>query len=233
MRKRSKRLRSVDPWEEWRDEVTGALYYFHKHEENTHGKTQKIVKAEQQRNLWTRRYAQSSEIEKIGPWEIRQDDKNKVTENGYWWTNVETCEVFSGLQKWTKKTGVWCRKHALTRTQTEDEWKEMHEECDIMRGWSMGRIAPSPNWSIILFFHLIRTGFLGKARRTIDGRNKAWHRLGSKRCPEDWRRLRVESEVLRSVGDWSEYRNEETGIVFYFNSTSVQSLWNRPKHQKS
>ena len=135
LRKRSKRLRSVDPWEEWRDEVRGALYYFHRHEENTQWKKpQTIVKAEHLRNLWSRRYALSSVIEKIGPWEIRQDDKNKGTEDGYWWTNVETCEVFSERPaEMDEEDRRLRRKHALTRTQTEDEWKEMHEESDIMR----------------------------------------------------------------------------------------------------
>ena len=233
LRKRSKRLRSVDPWEEWRDEVTGALYYFHKHEENTQWKKpKKIVKAEQQRNLWTRRYAQSSEIEKIGPWEIRQDDKNKGTENGYWWTNVETCEVFSERPaEMDEEDRRLRRKHALTRTQTEDEWKEMHEECDIMRAvgpWEELHHHPTG----ALFYFNSDTGryFWEKPEEILmEEKTKRGTDLVQKERPDDWRRLRIESEVLRSVGDWSEYRNEETGIVFYFNSTSVQSLWNRPE----
>ena len=232
LRKRSKRLRSVDPWEEWRDEVTGVVYYFHKHEENTQWKKpHTIVKAEQQRNLWTRRYELSSEIEKIGPWEVRRDNNSKTEEEGMWWTNTETCVVLSERPaEMDEEDRRMRRKHALTRTQTDEEWKQMHAEADIMRAvgpWE--ELHHHPTGSLFYFnsdtdrYHWEKPEELLLAEKTKRGTD-----LVAKERPEDWRRLRTESEVLRTVGDWSELRNEETGIVFYFNSTSVQSLWHRP-----
>ena len=46
--------------------------------------------------------------------------------------------------------------------------------------------------------------------------------------PEDWRRMRLHADTLRRAADWEEQRDRETQCVFYYNTTTSESLWSKP-----
>ena len=232
LRSRSKLLRSVDPWEEWRDEKTGVVYYFHKHNETTEWrKPAAVKKAEAQRNLWIRRYEASKLIEKVGPWEIRQD-KNATSKDDVWWTNIESCSVFnerpSAMDEEDRRQK---RKFVMMRTQTMDEWAEMHKESDVMRGVGPWEEMHHRMTGALFYFNADHTLYqFEKPKDLLDSeREMRGHELVLMERPEDWRRLRENSTVLRRQGDWEEYLDDETKIIFYFNSTSVESMWQKPE----
>eukprot|EP00945_MAST-04E_sp_MAST-4E-sp1_P005854 g5854.t1 len=232
LRDRSKRLRSVDPWEEWRDNVTGCVYYFHKYDEDTKWrKPLAVKKAEAQRNLWIRRYEASRLIEKVGSWEIRIDNDEKNEEN-VWWTNIESCNVYNERPpEMDQEDRRIRRKFALMRSQTDEEWKEMHDDSDIMRGVGPYEELHHKSTSALFYFNSdVGSYSYEKSKEILDSEQEMRGKeLVALERPEDWRRLRENSEVLRRAGEWEEYLNPETSIIFYFNSTSVQSLWHKPE----
>jgi hypothetical protein len=45
---------------------------------------------------------------------------------------------------------------------------------------------------------------------------------------DDWTKLRGHSHALRNVGQWVEYRDDETAALYYYNTGTHESSWEKP-----
>ena len=45
---------------------------------------------------------------------------------------------------------------------------------------------------------------------------------------DDWTKLRGHSHALRNVGQWVEYRDDETAALYYYNQGTQESCWEKP-----
>ena len=127
IRRRGSLMRTVDPWEEYRDELTGVTYYFHKYKtEEEQGKTifhkpNEILHFERERNTWQIRYKASHLIEKEGPWETRKDGPKEEEEE----KNTKNTKNTKNAKK-SKKSKKKQKKNSLVNT-----WWTNIENCKV------------------------------------------------------------------------------------------------------
>ena len=264
IRRRGTLMRTVDPWEEYRDEKTGVTYYYHKYkEEDERGKTvfhkpDEVLHFEKERNTWQIRYKDSHLIEKEGPWEARRDGKNPTEETkeelskkskkkakkeakkmqnlqndptALWWTNIENCKVYKKRPPGMDEARLRRKRHeALTREQTLLEWDEFRSGALTLRAVGPWEELKHKQTGILFYLNVDDETYVFQKPKLVisEDINKVGSYIIDANRPEDWRRMRLHADTLRRAADWEEQRDRETQCVFYYNTTTSESLWSKP-----
>ena len=187
IRRRSTNLRTVDPWDEYRDEKTGVTFYHHKYYMDDDGETKhqfnkpdEVLHFERERNTWQIRYRDSYNLEKEGPWEMRHD-------------GVKSQEQIE-LERKNKEDDIPTEISLTNKSGQRNTsiWFTNIENCKV---------------------YTKRPPGMDEARV----RRKRHEALTREQTLLEWDELRSGSLTLRAVGPFEELKHKETGILFYLN----------------
>ena len=182
IRRRGTLMRTVDPWEEYRDELTGVTYYFHKYKtEEEQGKSifhkpNEILHFERERNTWQIRYKASHLLEKEGPWETRKDGakEEEGEEEGGEKKKKKTSKTSKTSKKKQKKQKTQTAKKNNSLANT---WWTNIENCKVFSKRPQG---------------------MDEARI----RRKRHEALTREQTLLEWDEFRSGAVTLRAVGPW-------------------------------